>query len=152
MQIVCTGGIDTPAIYRMGIPTIQQPGIKFIESSISPTNTTGTSAGFIWVQILTDKFQYILKPIRISNQSPRVLQPCLWTTFTHSVRQRQRQRLTVPEVPIWETKVGARMLAYNATIVLNMESGLPSGCTPPSTTPLEIGATRRHSFATIKSK
>lgn len=111
------------------------PGIQFTESSTSPTNTPGANAGFMWVQILTDKFQY-LEPLQIetcvSAGSPSNSLDNLYP-YPPSSATATMDSPASPELGNKNESENAR--SFHATMYLMWNPALPSGCTLPSTTP-----------------
>jgi hypothetical protein len=121
----------------MGNPTSNINGITFTENSTSPGNAPGSNASFRWVQLLTDKFQYL---------QPNQKQQCLSSGYPNSALDNLYPYATVPgsgtttnDSPSGPT-LGTRTpeesenaRVFNATMYLMWNPALPSGCTPPTT-------------------
>jgi len=130
-QIQDGNSFDT--FYVMGLPNINVPGIQFTATAGGNQNA-GANAGFMWVQVLTDKNQSLSNEGKQNCLSIGYPTPALDNLYPYPPKN-SNSTVDSPRVHSIDNEAeDAR--AFNATMYLMWNPALPTGCTPPSTSAL----------------
>jgi hypothetical protein len=127
-------GVDTSTFYIMGLPSVNVPGIQFTAASTPPANAAGTNAGFLWVQLLTDKGQSLSNTGKQQCLSAGYPAQALDNLYPYPPSAANKTVDSPQSHGIDGEAEDARV--FKATMNLMWNAALPSGCTPPSTTAL----------------
>jgi hypothetical protein len=122
--------------YQMGIPSITQYGIKFLASSAPPTNTPGANSGFMWVQTLTDSFQYLESPTNQKCTSAGYPAASLDNLYPYPPSSATTTVDSPASGDLGNKGESENARVFKANMYLMWNAALPAGCVPPSTTPL----------------
>jgi hypothetical protein len=135
VQTTVANGSQTETTYVMGLPSINVPGILFTATGGGTTNTPGASAGFMWVQVLTDKNQSVGSTGRVQCLSAGYPDSALDNFYPYPPYMYPYRTEDSPQSHGIDGE-GEDARVFKATMYLMWNAALPSGCTLPSTTAL----------------
>jgi hypothetical protein len=113
--------------------SVNVPGIQFTVSS-SGNQNAGANAGYMWVQVLTDKNQSFSNTGKQKCLSAGYSTPALDNLYPYPPHTANSTVDSPQSHGIDGEAEDARV--FNATMYLMWNPALPTGCTPPSTTAL----------------